>query len=74
MSAMMPRCIGMMLPAIDKERRADVVSILLSSVIDKGTSGMSDEDGFMDVVMRALKPQHQRRRSQPSRGRHQSRF
>jgi hypothetical protein len=34
----------MMLPAIDKERRADVVSILLSSVIDKGTSGMSDAE------------------------------
>ena len=40
---MMPHCIGMMLPAIDPEKRGEVAAAILSAIVDKGSVGMSDE-------------------------------
>lgn len=43
MKTMMPHCIGMMLPAIDPDRRGEVAAAILSSIVEKGSVGMSDE-------------------------------
>jgi hypothetical protein len=40
---MMPHCIGMMLPAIDMDKRGDVAAAILSAIVEKGSVGMSDE-------------------------------
>jgi hypothetical protein len=43
LKAMMPHCIGMMLPAIDPDKRGEVGAAILSAVVEKGSAGMSDE-------------------------------
>ena len=43
LTSMMPRCIGMMLPAIEPDKRREAVSAILSAIVDKGTEGMSAE-------------------------------
>ena len=43
LKTMMPHCIGMMLPAIDPDKRGEVAAALLSAVVEKGSVGMSDE-------------------------------
>ena len=40
---MMPHCIGMMLPAIDLDRRGEVAAAILSAIVEKGSAGMSDK-------------------------------
>ena len=40
---MMPHCIGMMLPAIDADKRGEVAAAILSAIVEKGSVGMSDE-------------------------------
>ena len=40
---MMPHCIGMMLPAIDPDKRGEVSAAILSAIVDKGSVGMSDK-------------------------------
>jgi Na+/citrate or Na+/malate symporter len=40
---MMPHCIGMMLPAIDMDKRGEVAAAILSAIVEKGSVGMSDE-------------------------------
>jgi len=40
---MMPHCIGMMLPAVDPDKRGEVAAAILSAIVDKGSVGMSDE-------------------------------
>jgi Na+/citrate or Na+/malate symporter len=40
---MMPHCIGMMLPAIDLDKRSEVAAAMLSVIVEKGSVGMSDE-------------------------------
>jgi hypothetical protein len=52
LKTMMPHCIGMMLPAIDPEKRGDVAAAILSTIIEKGSVGMSDEQ--MRSFLRAL--------------------
>lgn len=49
---MMPHCIGMMLPAIEPDKRGEAATAILSAVIEKGTVGMSDEQ--MQSFLRAL--------------------
>jgi hypothetical protein len=40
---MMPHCIGMMLPAIDLDKRGEVAAAILSAIVEKGSVGMSEE-------------------------------
>ena len=40
---MMPHCIGMMLPAIDADKRSEVATSILSAIVEKGALGMSEE-------------------------------
>lgn len=40
---MMPHCIGMMLPAIDTDKRGEVAAAIVSAIVEKGSVGMSDD-------------------------------
>ena len=42
LKTMMPHCIGMMLPAIDPDKRGEIAAALLSTIVEKGSIGMSD--------------------------------
>jgi Na+/citrate or Na+/malate symporter len=55
---MMPHCIGMMLPAIDAEKRGDVAGAILTAIVEKGTVGMSDEQkrSFLEALGDVLHP------------------
>jgi hypothetical protein len=52
LKSMMPHCIGMMLPAIDPDKRSEVAAALLSAIVDKGSVGMSDRQmrSFVDAL------------------------
>ena len=54
---MMPHCIGMMLPRIDVEKRSAVAAGILSSIVEKGSVGMSDEQArsFLSDLEEVLK-------------------
>lgn len=56
LKTMMPHCIGMMLPAIEVEKRGDVAAAILSAIVDKGSAGMSDEQkqSFLKTLGSAL--------------------
>ncbi len=43
LKSMMPHCIGMMLPAIDPDKRGEVSADILSAIVEKGSAGMSDQ-------------------------------
>ena len=43
MLEMMPKCIGMMLPGIDPDKRSAVAAEIVSALADKGTEGLSYE-------------------------------
>ena len=43
LSTMMPHCIGMILPAIDVDKRAEAAKAILSAIVEKGAAGMSEE-------------------------------
>ena len=57
LKSMMPHCIGMMLPAIDVERRGEVAAAILSSIVEKGSAGMSERQArsFIDDLGRVLR-------------------
>ncbi len=42
LTTMMPHCIGMMLPAIDPDKRADAAAAILSALVEKGTADLSE--------------------------------
>jgi hypothetical protein len=44
MMEMMPECLGMMLNKMPQEKRAEVVKKLFSVLLDKGCTGMTEED------------------------------
>jgi hypothetical protein len=44
MPEMMPNCLGMMLPSMPKEKRADFVLKMVTSLVEQGCAGMSDEE------------------------------
>ena len=44
LKGMMPHCIKMMMPAIAKDKRADLVTNLVSALMEQATSGMSGEE------------------------------
>jgi hypothetical protein len=56
LKSMMPHCIGMMLPAIDPDKRGEVAAALLSAIVDKGSVGMSDQQmrSFVDALDEVL--------------------
>ena len=58
LKSMMPHCIGMMLPAIDADKRGEVAAALLSAIVEKGSVGMSDEQmrSFLKALEEVLKP------------------
>ena len=52
LKTMMPHCIGMMLPAIDPEKRGEIAAGILSAIVEKGSVGLSD--GQMRSFLKAL--------------------
>lgn len=54
---MMPHCMGMMLPAIEPNKRGEIAAALLSTIVDKGAVGMSDEQkrSFLSALDEVLK-------------------
>jgi hypothetical protein len=42
LKTMMPHCIGMMLPSIEADQRGEAAAAILSALVEKGSSGMSD--------------------------------
>ena len=55
---MMPHCIGMMLPAIEVEKRGDVAAGILAAIVEKGSVGMSEDQlrSFFGALEKVLKP------------------
>jgi len=43
LKTMMPHCIGMMLPAIEPDKRGEIAAAIVSAVVKKGSAGMSDK-------------------------------
>ncbi len=58
LKTMMPHCIGMMLPAVDPDRRGEVAAAILSEIVDKGSVGLSDEQmrSFLNALDDVLNP------------------
>ena len=56
LKTMMPHCIGMMLPAIDPDKRGEVAAAILSAIVEKGSVGMSDQQmrSFVDALDEVL--------------------
>ena len=44
MMEMMPKCLGMMLPRVSKEKRIDFVSTMITTLMQQGCAGMSEEE------------------------------
>ena len=57
LKGMMPHCIKMMMPAISKDKRADLVSSVVSTLMEQASSGMSDEEKatFVAKVVETIK-------------------
>ena len=53
MTQMMPGCVDMMLPSMPKEERSEFVLQMISTLMEKGTAGMSEEEKS-SLVARAL--------------------
>jgi Na+/citrate or Na+/malate symporter len=55
---MMPHCIGMMLPAIDADKRTEAAKAILSAIVEEGASGMSEEQAsaFLKALDGVLHP------------------
>jgi hypothetical protein len=58
LKTMMPHCIGMMLPAIDSDKRGEVAAEIVSAIVEKGSVGMSDEQkrSFLKALDEVLNP------------------
>lgn len=57
LKAMMPHCIKMMMPAIGKDKRPDLVSSIVSALKKQATIGMSDEEqaAFVAKIVESVK-------------------
>jgi hypothetical protein len=53
MMQMMPQCVSTMLPNLPKEERVDFVLKMISTLMDRGSADMSEEEKN-DLVARAL--------------------
>ena len=53
MMGMMPQCLTMMLPNMAQEKRRDFVLIMITTLVEQGCAGMSEEDtkGFVEMVV-----------------------
>lgn len=58
LKTMMPHCIGMMLPAIEPDKRGEAATAILSAIVEKGSVGMSGEQkqSFLKALDEILKP------------------
>lgn len=58
LKTMMPHCIGMMLPAIDPDKRGEVAAAILSALVEKGSIGLSDAQmrSFLEALDGVLNP------------------
>lgn len=57
LKGMMPHCIKMMMPAISKDKRADLVSDMIGTLMEQGSSGMSADEkaAFVAKVAETIK-------------------
>lgn len=57
MMTMMPKCLTMMLPEIPKEKRVDFVFNMVTTLMEKGRAGMSEEEkkDFVAKVVEKIK-------------------
>ncbi len=57
MVEMMPKCLKMMLPGVPKEKRADFVVKMVSTMMEGGSDGMTEEErrDFAAKVAEAVK-------------------
>ena len=57
LKGMMPHCIKMMMPAIAKDKRVDLVSSIVSALKEHATSGMSGEEkaSFITKIVESVK-------------------
>jgi len=57
MMEMMPRCLGMMLPNMPKEKRVDFVLKMVTALMEQGSAEMSEEEkqGFVAQVVERVK-------------------
>ena len=57
LKGMMPHCIKMMMPNISKDKRADLVSGLVNTIVKQATNGMSDEEKttFVEKIVDTIK-------------------
>ena len=57
LKGMMPHCIKMMMPAIPKDKRADLVPAIVGTIMEQASRGMSDEEKatFAAKVVEAIK-------------------
>jgi hypothetical protein len=44
MTQMMPHCLNMMLPGVPKEERVDFVLNMITTLMEQGSAGMSEEE------------------------------
>jgi hypothetical protein len=58
MTEMMPQCLKMMLPNIPKEKRIDFVLKMVTTLMEQGCVGMSEEEkkDFVAKVFEKVKP------------------
>lgn len=58
LKTMMPHCIGMMLPAIEPDKRGEVVAAILTAIVEKGTIDMSEDQAkaFLKALEEVLNP------------------
>lgn len=58
LKTMMPHCIGMMLPGIDPDKRAEVAATILSTMVDKGTADLPEDQkkSFLEALKSAIEP------------------
>ena len=58
LTRMMPHCIGMMLPAIDPDRRGEVAAAILSAVVEAGAGGLTQAQAaaFHQALADVLNP------------------
>lgn len=56
MTEMMPKCLGMMLQKMPKEKRVEFVLKMVAALVEEGQAGMSDEEkkGFTSKVAEAV--------------------
>ena len=58
LTRMMPHCIGMMLPAIEPERRGEVAGAILTAVVEAGAGGLTETQAmaFHQALADVLNP------------------